>query len=65
MSGGIFGDWEHMQSWVDDDGVVWVGRPPAGALMCPRSIFVRAALQELLRLIVDVQQNRNRPEGMA
>jgi hypothetical protein len=26
--------------------------------------FVSEAKQELLRLIVDVQQNRNRPEGM-
>lgn len=26
--------------------------------------FVSGAKQELLRLIVDVQQNRNRPEGM-
>jgi hypothetical protein len=29
-----------------------------------RLAFVSEAKQELLRLIVDVQQNRNRPEGM-
>ena len=61
---GVFGDWENMQSWIDASGAVWVGRPPEGALMYPRSIFARAAMAELARLIDDVQKNRNRPEEL-
>jgi hypothetical protein len=35
------------------------------SLPCSPESFPEQAKQELLRLIVDVQQNRNRPEGLS
>ena len=54
-----------------DDGAMWdwvsygykIGADWSVSKIEPLA-FVSEAKQELLRLIVDVQQNRNRPEGM-
>lgn len=62
------GKWSHLfggADWfADSDGVVWYGRPCGQHEQANAAAFVYCAQQELLRLIVDVQQNRNRPEDL-
>ena len=62
------GKWERLfggaKWWTDSDGVMWYERPSGHREQDNAAAFVADAKQELLRLIVDVQQNRNRPEGM-
>ena len=62
------GKWESLfggaKWWTDSDGVMWYGRPNGQHEQANAAAFAFCAKQELLRLIVDVQQNRNRPEGV-